>query len=94
MTEHDIELCLAEWRSHLVLNYLNSCSVTYDLTALSERINSSYVKSYGSIELKCTTTCCNLRVTEHNSNLLSELIDKYDNTVGLADNSSELSERL
>ena len=47
-------------------------------SALSERINSSYVKSYGSIELKCTTTCCNLRVTEHNSNLLSKLIDKYD----------------
>ena len=29
-----IKLCLFEWWCHLILNYLNSCSVTYNLTIL------------------------------------------------------------
>ena len=93
-TEHDIKLCFLERRRDLILNDFDTGTVTDDFTALLQRFDSSDVQSYGGIELQCTTTGGSLGITEHYTYLLTQLVDEDYGTVGLADDSGQLTQCL
>ena len=76
MTVENIELSLLKRRSYFILNNSYSCMVTDNISAVPQSLYSSYVKSYGCIELKCTAAGSSLGVTEHNADLLTELVDE------------------
>ena len=54
-------------------------------------LGSSYVKTNGRIELKGASTSGRLRVSEHNADLLTELVDKDHDTVCFADDGGQFS---
>ena len=68
--------------------------VTNNFTTLLKRLNTSHIKSYRRIELQSTSTGRCLRVTKHNANLLTKLVDEDNNTVGLRDNTRQLTKSL
>lgn len=82
---HNVKLCDLERRSNLVLDNLNLCVVTDYLAANLNGLDSSYVKSNRSIELKSTAARCGLGVTVHNSDFLTNLVDENSNAVRLGD---------
>ena len=43
LAKHNLELGLAEWRSHLVLDYLDTNLITYNLVAVLNARNLAYV---------------------------------------------------
>ena len=53
-----------------------------------------YIQTDGGIKLQRPPAGGGLRTSEHYAHFLSELIDENNNTVGLADNSRQLAERL
>ncbi|MNN22275.1 hypothetical protein D3C81_1356270 [compost metagenome] len=46
-TIHNIDLSLFEWRSHFVLNYLDSCTVTYHIVTHFDSFDTTYIQSNG-----------------------------------------------
>lgn len=93
-TKHDIKFCLLEWRCNLVLDYLDLGMVADHLTALLESLSPSDIHTDRCIELKGTSTCGGLRITKHNADFLTKLVDKDDHAVGSADRCSKLPECL
>ena len=68
--------------------------VTNHLSALLQSLSSADIHTDRWIELQCPSTRCCLRITEHNANLLTQLVDKDYNTVWFTDNRCQLSECL
>ena len=93
-SEHNIKLCFLKRRRNLIFHYFDTGTVTDDLTALLQCLNSSDIQSYRRIELQCPSTGGGLRVTEHDTYLLTKLVDKNNSTVGFADHSSQLTQCL
>ena len=80
-SEHDIKLCLTEWRSNLVLHNLDADTVSNHFAALLRRLNPADIHADRRIELECPSTGRNLRVSEHDTNLLTQLVDKDNDTI-------------
>ena len=93
-TEHDIKLCFLERRCNLILNDFDTGTVTDHFTALLQSFDPSDIQSYRRIELQRTSASSGLRITEHYTYLLTQLVDKDNRTVGLADHSGQLAQRL
>ena len=93
-TEHNIKLCFLKWRSNLILYNFDSCSVSDYFSALFDLFNSANIQSYGRIEFECTTACCCFRTAKHHSDLLTQLINKDNRTVGLTDDRCQFTKRL
>src|SRR4051812_7988268 len=70
----DVELGLAERSRHLVLDDLDSDSVTDRLGALLERLDAADVQPLRRIELERATTRLRLRRAEHDADLLADLV--------------------
>ena len=68
--------------------------VTYHLTSLLQRLDTTHIQSDRGIELQGTTTGCCLWITEHHADLLTELVDEDDDTVRLTDNCGQLTQCL
>ena len=91
LAEQDIKFSFLEGRGNLVLNNFSSGTVTDYLTVLLKSLDTTYINSYGCVELKCTTAGGSLGVTKHYAHLLTKLVNEYNGTIGLAYNTGELS---
>ena len=76
LSEYNIKLCLFEGRCNLILYNFDAGMVTYHLSALLQCLCTAYIQTDGSLELQRASTGSRLRITEHNSNLFTQLIDK------------------
>ena len=94
LAEHDIKFSLLEGRRDLVLHDADPCAVTDHLAALLEGLDPSHIHTDGRIELERAAAGSCLRIAEHDADLLTELVDKDDGTVGLADDSREFAQGL
>ncbi len=68
--------------------------ITNNLAALLDSFYSSHIHTNRRIELKCSSTSSNFRITEHNTNLLTKLVDKYNGTIRTVDYTCKLSHRF
>ena len=68
--------------------------VSYHLSALLERLRPADIQADGGVKFQRASTCCRLRIPEHDTYLLTELVDKNHDTVRLTDHRSELSKCL
>ena len=91
LTVQNIEFGLLKRRSNLILNYLNSYVVTDNFRTVLQCLCLSDIKSYGRIELQCTSACSSLGITEHDTDLLTKLVDEDTYRTGLGDDTGELS---
>src|SRR5699024_11952954 len=80
-SEHDIELRLFKRRRNLILYNFDSDMVSDHLSALLEGLCPSDVETDRGIEFQRTSSCSRLRVAEHDTDLLTELIDENHNAV-------------
>ena len=93
-TEHDVEFGFAERRSHLVLDNLHAYLVTQYFISIFQRGDAADIQTDRSVELQCVTTGRRLRITEHDADLLTQLVDEDAGRIGLADGSCQLTECL
>ena len=94
MTEHDIELCLAEWRSHLVFYNFHTHLVSLDLVTIFQLSNTTDIQTDRSIEFQCVTTCRRFRVSEHYTDLITQLVDEDTGRIRLIDRGRQLTKGL
>src|SRR5690606_4063633 len=64
------------------------------LAVLLERLDPAYIHTDRSIELECTSAGGHFGVAEHNTDFLTQLIDKNNGAVGFTDHSCKLAEGL
>ena len=69
------------WQSNLVLHNLDADTVSNHFAALLQRLNPADIHADRRIELECPSTGRNLRVSEHDTNLLTQLVDKNNDTI-------------
>jgi hypothetical protein len=90
----DVELALTEGRRDLVLDDLDAGSRTDDLCAVLEVLYLANVQADRRVELQRAPTGRGLGVSEHDADLLAELIDEDRRGVELAERAGELAHRL
>ena len=93
-SEHNIKFCLFKRRSHLILHNFDSGVVSHHLTALFQCLYSADIHADRWIKFQSTPTCRCLRVSKHNSNLLTQLIDKDNYTIRFTDHCCKFTESL
>src|SRR5690606_33871043 len=85
LTIEDVELGLAEWWGHLVLDHLHFGPVAKHILSVLDLARAADVQSDGSIELQGISTGCGLGVAEHHADLFTELVNEDAAASGLAD---------
>ena len=75
-TVENLEFCLLKRRCHLVFNDLNAGFVTYNLVAILYGSNTTNIQTYRGIKLQGITASGGLRITKHNTNFHTDLVDK------------------
>ena len=91
---HNIKFGRAEWGGNLILHDLNLGAVTDDIFTIFNLTDTANIDTDGSIELQSVTTSGSFRVTEHHTNLHTNLVDENDSGLGLRYNGSELTHGL
>src|SRR5690606_32571151 len=91
---HDIELCLLEWGSHLVLDHLDAGFVAHNLIALFYRADAANIQTHGRIELERIATGGGFGIAEHDTNLHPYLVDEDDHAIGTLDGRRKLTQGL
>ena len=94
LIEEDIELGLPERRRHLVFHHLDSCPVSPDLIAVLDRADPPDVQPHRRVELQRPPAGRRLRATEHDADLLTDLVDEDQASPRLADVARQLAQRL
>src|SRR5205823_13934534 len=90
----DVELGLAEWRRHLVLDDLHAHPVADGFDALLERLNSANVEPLRRVELERASAWLGLRRAEHDADLLADLVREQAQRVGAVEVAGQLAHRL
>ena len=96
--KEEIHFHLTKWWCDFIFHDLNlgtiaSCFFFITGTRF-DFLFSANLYTLGAIEFQCISSSSRLRVSEHNSDLHTYLIDKYDCRRGFPDDSSNLSECL
>ena len=94
LAKHDIELRFLKRRCNLILHHLDSGTVADILSALLDGFDPTHVQPNRGIKFQGTTTGRCLRISEHDTDLLPQLIDKYHCAIGLADNGGQFTQCL
>ena len=94
LSEHDIKFCFFKRRCHFILHDFDTGTVTDHFSTLFDRLGSSDIHTHGSVELQGTSTGGCLRITEHDTDLFTQLVDKDHDTVGLAYHTGQFSQCL
>src|SRR5690606_19155216 len=76
-SEHNIKLCNTERRRNFILNNLHFDPVPRYLIRIFNLRGSADVQTNGSVKFKGITTGSRLGVTKHNTDLFTQLVDKY-----------------
>src|SRR5204863_4981276 len=82
---HDVELALAEWGRDLVLDDLDLRAVADHAVAVLDRADAAYVEAHGGVELEGPPAGRRLRASEHDADLLTNLVDEDEAGVRLPD---------
>ena len=90
----DVELGDAEGRGDLVLDHLDADPRADDLVAVLERGDAPDVDANGRVELERTAAGGGLGRTEHDADLLPDLVDEDERRPRLGDDRGQLAERL
>src|SRR5664280_2450320 len=90
----DVELRLLERRRHLVLHDLDPGPVADRLGAVLEGLDPPHVEPDGCVELQRPTAGRGLRRTEHDADLLPQLVDKDRRRAGAAQRPAQLAQGL
>src|SRR6476620_1444794 len=91
---HDVELGLLERRRDLVLHDLHANVRADDVFLFLDRSNAANVETNGRVELERLSTRGRLRVAEHDTDLLAQLVNEHDRRLRARDRTRELSQRL
>src|SRR5437868_2782586 len=91
---HEVELDLAKWRRHFIFHDLYGCAVTDDIFAVFNRADATDIETNARIELQRVTTSSSFRVTEHHTNLHTNLVDENNHRLTTADSCCEFAQRL
>ena len=83
-----------ERRRYFILHYFYLSQLTENLFTIFDRLTTTDIQTYGSIELQSVTTSRCFRVTEHNADLLTQLVDENTSRTCLAHSSRQLTESL
>jgi len=68
--------------------------ITNHLTCLLQGFHTTNIQSYGGIEFQCTSSGRSLRISEHNSNFLTKLVDKDNYAICFINNTSQFTKCL
>src|SRR5689334_23538990 len=91
---HDVKLCSSKRRCNLVLYDFNFGSVTDNIFTRLDLAYSTDVQANTGVELECITTGRRFRITEHNTNLHTDLVDENDSSLALVDDTCQFSKCL
>src|SRR5688572_10206138 len=91
---HDVEFRLLERRRHLVLHDLDAHVRANDVFLLLHSRDAPDVETYRCVELERLSTSGRLRIAEHHTDLLTQLVDEDDGRSGASDGAGELPQRL
>src|SRR6266480_2384323 len=90
----DVELGLLERWRNLVLDHLDANPVAVGLDAFLERLDPADVETDRRIELQGAAARCGLRRSEHDPNLLAQLVREDADRVGAVERAGKLAQRL
>ena len=90
----DVELGLLERRRDLVLDDLDADAVAHGLGAVLERLDAADVEPDGGVELERLAAGGDLRVAEHDADLLAQLVGEGADRARAAQAAVELAQRL
>ena len=91
---HNIELSLSERRCYLVLDNLNTGTAADNIVAVFQRVDTTYIHTDGRVEFQCAATGSGFRITEHNANLFTDLVDENSSTFGFGNQTCQLTQSL
>src|SRR5699024_5957778 len=93
--EHNVKLCFLEGRCHLVLDHFGPGAVSDKVAAgILQALNTADINTDTGIIFQSPAACGDFRVAIDNAHLLTKLVDKDTDGVGLADNAGQLPESL
>src|ERR1035438_6501012 len=72
----DVELRLAEWRRHLVLDHLHLGAIAHHHVAVLDGRDAPDVQTRGRIELQRAAARGGFRIAEHHADLFANLVDE------------------
>src|SRR5688572_9757300 len=90
----DIKFSRTERRRHLVFHNFNTSTITNDGLTFFDLTNPANIQTYRSIKFKCISTGGSFRISEHDSNFFTELVNEDTATAGSTDSTSEFTKRL
>ena len=93
-SEHNIEFSFLEGGSNLVLHDFDSRPVSDDFTLGLDGLDPADIEADGGIELQGPAAGRGLGISEHDADLLTELIDEDDDAVRLRDDRRKLPQGL
>ena len=94
LSVNNINLSSTEWWCHFIFHNFDLGSITDRLTILFDLLPTSDFQTNGGIIFQCTATGRCLRITEHDTNFLTQLVDKDHRTIGLADDRCQFTQCL
>src|SRR5690606_34745749 len=89
-----VHLARLEGRGALVLHDLDPGPVTVHLAAVLERLDAAHIQPHRRVELQRSPTAGGLRATEHDADLLAELVDEDGGSAGVVQRAGDLPQRL
>ena len=94
LTIEDVKFGLPERRRHLVFDHLGARFVADDLVTFLDRADASDVDPHRRIELERIAASRRLRVSEHDADLHSNLVDENHQGIGPLDVRRQFTQRL
>ena len=94
IVKEDLEVSLLKWRSYLILHHLNLGLITNDGVLILDWGGLADIKTYRSVILQGITTSGSLRITKHDTNLHTQLVNEDHHAVSLLNGTSELTQSL
>src|SRR3984893_11276316 len=91
---HDIEIDDLERRRHLVLDDLDASLIADDLVPLFDRADTPDVETNRGVEFECVAARRGLRIAEHYSDLVADLIDEDQHCARTGDRARQLAQCL
>ncbi len=92
--EHNIKLGGLERCGHLVFDHAGTNAVADGLLAAGNRLNPPHIHPHRGVKLQCVTAGGRFGVAEHHTDLHSNLVDKDQAGLALADGAGEFSQCL
>ena len=92
--KHDVEFGFAEGRGDFILGDADAGAVADVVAALLNRLDAADIEAYAGVELEGAPAGGGFWRTEHDADLLAELVGEHDDGVGLLDGAGELAQGL